>query len=142
MIEGNDPVVETHGQIGRLELVVARPRQALDVMAKIIAEQSRRAALERRQAGNHLRVPIGKLAGESRKRIALIGTVEGIHNLSAARPQPIERVGGDERIAAQRGVRKDTIEEQQMRQMSQAPAHVPGIEPRCQLLNERRHGIA
>ena len=48
MIKSDDPIVNAHGEIRDREIVIHRPRQPLEMMTQVVAEEPRRSALKRR----------------------------------------------------------------------------------------------
>ena len=142
VIEGDHPIVEADRQVRRLELIAARLRQAFDVMAQVIAEQTRCPALKRRQTRDGLAVPLVQTLSKDDERIDRAILLDIIPELSSMHAQPMERIGRNERIATQRWMSVCAVQKQQMGQRSQSQAYVPGIEPRRQLLDERECDIA
>ena len=68
VIERDHPIVKADGEVRPLEFVETRPWQALDVMAQVVAEQSRGATLKRWQLGMRFDAETGQrgylLSGE------------------------------------------------------------------------------
>src|ERR1700722_16814240 len=115
MVERDNAIVETQREVRRLELVVAWAWQPLDMMAQVIAKQSRRPSLEGRQSGNSIESKKCKQPLHRRERIAL-GLPDAINGyVSLARQNPGKGIGGDKRIAAKRGSRQGGIQVEQTR---------------------------
>src|SRR4051794_28617050 len=70
VVEGDDDVVEAERQIGERHVVRAQIRQALEVMAEVVAEIAHRTALERRQVGTELDRVGAQEALQGRERVA------------------------------------------------------------------------
>ena len=106
VVERHDDVVQPDRHGGDPELVGGRHGQRLELPAQVVAEQSGRAALKRRQSvdrrcpkfGHPSRQPSQAICGD-RHRLAVI-----------------ERIGRDERIATQRAVAQGAVKKQAVRQ--------------------------
>src|SRR4051812_5376065 len=103
MIECDDPVVDADSKVGDGKIIVDGTRQALEVMAKIVAEKPRRPALKRRQFRDGLDGKASQLIGEPAERIGVayrLG-IDGV--LSVLGSQQVDRIGGEVRITAEFG---------------------------------------
>ena len=117
VVKRDYPVIKADGQVRRLELVAPRPRQALDVMAQVVAEQPRRPALKRRQAANRFRSIGRQPSGQRGKRIALPAPTIGVKYDPSTRRKPAERLRRHERVTAQRRVVGGAVQKQDIWEM-------------------------
>jgi hypothetical protein len=69
VIEGKDPIVEAQGEVGDLELIVARPGQPFQMMAQVVSPQARGSSLKGRETGKGVGLPASQLFGEDREGI-------------------------------------------------------------------------
>src|SRR5207244_844433 len=104
MIEGDHPVIEPDGQVGELKLVRVRAREAFEMMTQVIAKDSGRPTLKRGQAGNRVLMKMTELLRQHRERIGRLLGQGGAADMSrmTARPDPGERIRGDEGVAPER----------------------------------------
>src|SRR5437870_2877464 len=113
MVEGDHPVIEPDGQVGELKLVRARAREAFEMMTQVVAKDSRRPTLKRRQAGNPVLMKMAELLRQHSERLGrLLGRGRAADaGRRTARPDPGERICGNKGVAPEGRMPIGAIEE-------------------------------
>src|SRR5882724_707796 len=110
-----------------MKVVETWPGQLLDVVAQVIAEHARRAALKRREFVDALGVEFGKPAGKRAEGIGAMRAAVLGDDLIVCR-DPRERIGGYKRIAAEGRAGASAVQEEQVGQNGKALTRFPGGE--------------
>jgi hypothetical protein len=143
VVEGDDPVVEADDQRRRPQVVGPRAGDALDAAVQVVAEQPGRPALERRQPGQRLGGVAGEQRGDGGERVG-VAVGGGLDGEPAVPEDPVvggvglgERLGGEERVAAEGRAGGGAVEEQRRGAVQEPAGGVPGVGRRRQLLGQR-----
>src|SRR6516164_5342269 len=109
MVERDHPVIQADSHVRGLKFVDGRARQALDVVAQIISEQSRCPTLKRRQLWVGRDLVTSQTLGEGTERIGGKLFLAGKGDAIATRLNPLKRIGGYEGIASESSVWLSTV---------------------------------
>src|SRR5262245_43860285 len=110
------------------------------MVAQVVSEKARGAALERRQSRDCFRLEFAQPVAEDGKWVTVMkrtrpGTKAG---LAPSRRDPFPGVGRDERVPPQGGVGHGAVEKKRPRQPGKTPKCLPGVRHRNQLFGQRR----
>ena len=88
MVKGEDPVIETHREIGDFKLIETGSRQPLKMMAEIVAEQPSSATLKQGQPGKRLRGVACQLFRKNHEGIGRLPEPSLARQPSSGSPRP------------------------------------------------------
>jgi hypothetical protein len=126
VVERHDDVIQPDGQGRHLKFVQRGSRNSLQAASQFIAKQAGISSLKWRKVGSRVARELGKPTCQSTQGVAAV----------CRNCEPIDRVGGDKRVPAERRMRHGAVEVDDMWHRRQTAKRFDRLEPGIQALDQ------